>query len=158
MVKRAFGVIVAAPFGAFGLMYLMKAVKQETSMTQNFVGGMRKMSESLMGNKVNYARSSEKVYVPDAEVSSDDLKKESENLRNLYDGIKEENKQAVNQQINKIREINKRITPADQPRVKNSSPFFKNQQAKRFGIDGATKKLSFKDMVAAKKEENVTNS
>ena len=92
MVKRAFGVMVAAPFGAFGLMYLMKAVKQETSMTQNFVGGMRKMSESLMGNKVNYARSSEKVYVPDAEVSSDDLKKESENLRNLYDGIKEENK------------------------------------------------------------------
>ena len=84
--------MVAAPFGAVGLMYLMKAVKQETSMTQNFVGGMRKISESVMGNKVNYARTSDKVFVPDAEVSSEDLKKESEKLKDLYQGIKEENK------------------------------------------------------------------
>jgi hypothetical protein len=50
-----------------------------------------------------------------------------------------------------MRELNKRITPADQPRVKNSSPFFKNQQAKRFGIDGASKMTTFKELRAAKK-------
>ena len=33
MVKRAFAVMVAAPFASVGLMYLMRAVKQETSMT-----------------------------------------------------------------------------------------------------------------------------
>ena len=53
-------------------------------MTQNFVGGMRKVSESLMGNKINYARSSDKAFVPDAEISSHDMKNESENLRQLY--------------------------------------------------------------------------
>ena len=45
-----------------------------------------------MGNKVNYARTSDKVFVPDAEVSSEDMKKESEKLKDLYQGIKEENK------------------------------------------------------------------
>ena len=96
-------------------------------MTQNFVGGMRKVSESLMGNKINYARSSDKAFVPDAEISSHDMKNESENLRQLYQGIKNENKEAELKQINKIRALNKKITPADQPRVMNASPFYKNQ-------------------------------
>lgn len=119
---------------------------------------MRKVQEKVMGSNLNYARSSDKVFVPDAEVSSEETKKESENLKNLYAGIKEENKRAANEQINKMRELNRRITPADQPRVKNASPFYKNQQAKRFGIDGATKKTTYKEMVAAKKQENISTS
>ena len=87
---------------------------------------MRKVQEKVMGSNLNYARSSDKVFVPDAEISAEDTKKESENLRNLYAGIKEENKRAANEQINKMRELNRRITPADQPRVKNASPFYKN--------------------------------
>jgi hypothetical protein len=71
MVKKSFAYVAAAPIGSIFLMYLMKEIKRETSMTQNFVGGMRKMSESMMGTNINYARSSDKVYVPDAEISAE---------------------------------------------------------------------------------------
>ena len=30
-----------------------------------------------------------------------------------------------------------RMTPGDQPRVRNASPFYKDQQAQRFGLNGA---------------------
>ena len=74
MVKKAFAIVAAAPFMTIGLMYSLKELKRETSMTQHFVGGMRKISEGFMGNNVNYARTSDKVFVPDAEVSADQNK------------------------------------------------------------------------------------
>lgn len=41
-----------------------------------------------MGNNVNYARTSDKLFVPDAEVSADQNKQDSENLNQIYQGIR----------------------------------------------------------------------
>jgi hypothetical protein len=57
-----------------------------------------------------------------------------------------------------MREMNKRIIPADQPRVRNASPFFKNQQGKRFGIDGAVKHTSLKEMRAEREMHRQSTS
>lgn len=54
--------------------------------------------------------------------------------------------------------MNKRIIPADQPRVRNASPFFKNQQGKRFGIDGAVKHTSLKEMRAEREMHRQSTS
>lgn len=37
---------------------------------------------------------------------------------------------------------------SNRPRIKNASPFYKNQQAKRFGIDGARKLTSYREQEA----------
>lgn len=95
MVKKSFAYVVAAPFMSVFLMYLMKEIKSKTSMTQNFVGGMRRMSEGVMGSNINYARSSDKVHVPDAEISAEQNKLDNQNLNKLYQGIKQQNKEAA---------------------------------------------------------------
>ena len=41
--------------------------------------------------------------------------------------------------------MKERMTPGDQPRVRNSSPFYKDQQAQRFGLSGAKRVTSAKE-------------
>jgi hypothetical protein len=43
MVKKAAAIVVAAPFMTVGLIFCLKELKKETSMSQNFVGGVRKI-------------------------------------------------------------------------------------------------------------------
>jgi hypothetical protein len=68
--KKSFGYVMAAPIITVGIMYMAKEVKKETSMTTNFVYGIRRLQESAMGS--NYSRSSSQVGTPDPLVRSDD--------------------------------------------------------------------------------------
>ena len=86
-----------------------------------------------------YGRSSSQVQAPELSEQSDGSAK---NLRNIYDDIKNENKAQSDLKVQKMRE---RMTPGDQPRVRNASPFYKDQQAQRFGLSGAKKITSMKE-------------
>jgi len=49
-----------------------------------------------------------------------------------------------------MRSINDKLN-SKAPRVRNSSPFYQNQQAKRFGIDGASRITSSREKAAERK-------
>jgi hypothetical protein len=64
---------------------------------------------------------------------------ETEKLKSAYDAIKVEENKIQSQKTAEMKEFHSRIGRGNQQRIKNASPFYKNQQGKRFGIDGAKK-------------------
>lgn len=92
--------------------------------------------------------------IPEPQVSGAESQKEAQHLGDLYQTIKDERKDKKEQKVSDMRELNRQIAPGGKSqRIKNASPFYKNQQAKRFGIDGATRNTSAKERRAERQEE-----
>ena len=118
--KKSFGYVVAAPIITIGVMYMAKEVKKEASMTNHFVYRIRTLQETVMGT--GYGRSAHQVPIPETQTQGEGSNK---NIKGLYDSIKSEQKMQTENKVNQMKEK----MPGDQPRIRNASPFYKDQQA-----------------------------
>ena len=73
---------------------------------------------------------------------------EADNMKNLYADIKTERDMIKKEKVVHIRDYNDKVARGQQPRLKNSSPYYINQQAKRFGLE--SNNLKYEDLGSRK--------
>lgn len=115
---------------------------------------MRSMQDKLVN--VNYSRSKPTgdASTPEPRVAGEKSQQEAQHLKDLYSRIKEEKKEDKQQAVSDMKELNRQISPAGKSqRIKNASPFYKNQQAKRFGIEGASRNTGIKERRLEREEQ-----
>ena len=84
--------------------------KKDWSMSESFVWSMRRVQERLVRHSRSYASSKTQPTTPEPTRFADsESHQESENLRNLYEAIKEEKKAGREQKVSEMRELNRKI-------------------------------------------------
>ena len=140
ILRKAFAYILIAPFLSTAVMYAAKEMKQDYTFSSNFFFGamsaLRPSSYTSSGAAVTGMQ-------PTPLAPEEESKKESQKLKHLYQALKEEENTDLLERQAKLRKFSstlrsKNAKSRTQQRIINSSPFNKNQQGKRFGIDGAS--------------------
>lgn len=153
MINKSFALLVLTPFMSIALMHFFRKLKKDFSISSQFVQSMQNAAEKIKFN-TKYQRSSDLPKVDAIRNNSEKSKQEASNLNNLYQEIKEGSSELNTQRAIKQREITEVIKNRNQQsRIKNASPFYQNQQAQRFGIDGSRRLTSWKEKNAERKQE-----
>ena len=110
IMRKAGAWVLIAPFVSVGVLYTLQMAKKDWSMAENWVYSMRSVTERLVHREGSYARSKTQPTTPEPTRFADsESHQESENLRNLYEAIKEEKKAGREQKVSEMRELNRKI-------------------------------------------------
>ena len=159
ILQKSLAMVAVAPFITVAVMHLLRLLKKDMSFSERFMYRIRTAQDTLFTSSSTYQRSADRTKGPQPVVPGAESRLEAETLKNLYNEIKEDEAAMHNQKVDRMRSINEQIANrGQQPRIRNASPFYKNQQAKRFGIDGARIISSNKERNIQKRENSIENS
>ena len=124
ILRKSFVYVVVSPFLAIMVMYLAKEIKREYSMSERVQNQARNFQSMIVARSSGYRRSSSQQATTEPE-PKEVLKAEQENLKSLYDSIKEDENAERTLKSQEMKTYNESVKSA-KPRLKNASPFYKN--------------------------------
>jgi hypothetical protein len=146
LLQKAIALVVVAPFVGVVVMHLLKSLKKDLSFSERFMYRIRSAQDTLFASTATYHRSADLATAPEPQIKGKESREEAEKLRDLYSEIKQDSAAQKSEADSRLRQMTEQIRQqGQQGRVRNASPFFKNQQAKRFGIDGSRRVTSQKE-------------
>lgn len=90
LLRKSFAYVMVSPFLAVFIMYVAKEVKREYSISDRIQSQARSMQDTIVTRTSGYKRSRNPKTTMMAQNTKEELKEEADNLRSLYDAIKED--------------------------------------------------------------------